>query len=238
MKPINKLKEQARLLEQNEEWERAAHLYLQILKQSEQEDEYGVDLALYNRIGDLYLKLGRAQEAVTFYEQAADRYASDGLFNNAIALCNKALRHLPDRLELYRKLGRLSASQGFGTDARHWFSEFAERQIRRGNLDEAFEALEELADRTDDPEVRELLARQLQSHGRTTQAVEEYRRAYASRLRAGDQVAAEALREEIRGIDSTAAETLATDVALAPAEAESSDSLPFLPELGLETVAG
>ena len=109
---------------------------------------------------------------------------------------------------------------------------------RRGALDEAFEALEELAERTDDPEVRELLARQLQAHGRSTQAVQEYRRAFASRMRAGDHVGADALREEIRGIDAVAAETLEADLGSAPAEAAVGEGLPFLPELGLETVAG
>src|SRR5690606_39288948 len=117
MKPIVKLKDQARLHEQREEWEQAIQLYLQVLRAGD-EREGETELALYNRVGDLYLRLGRVEEAVRYYEQAADRYADSGFYNNAIALCSKALRSMPGRSELYLRLGRLCATQGFKVDAR------------------------------------------------------------------------------------------------------------------------
>lgn len=229
-KPIVKLKDQARLCEQREEWERAAHLYQQVLRTAEQEGDIATELGLYNRVGDIYLRLGRPQDAVIFFEQAADHYAADGLYNNAIALCNKALRHVPGRLELYRKLGRLSASQGFATEARRWFLEYAERNLRQGALEEAFGALGELADLTDDPEVRELLARQLHSHGRSVEAVDEFRRAYATRLRAGDRAGADAVRDEVQVLDAAAAEALGEELEAAPDLAGPMGGLPLLEE--------
>ncbi len=237
-KSISKLKDQARSHEQNEEWEKAAQLYQQVLRTAEQEGDIAPELPLFNRVGDIYLRLGRPQDAVTFFEQAADHYAADGLFNNAIALCNKALRHTPGRLELYRKLGRLSANQGFATDARRYFLEYAERNLKQGAVDEAFGALGELADLTDDPEVRELLARQLHSHGRSEAAVDELRRAYVTRVRAGDAAGAEAVRDQVRAIDAAAAETLEEGLEEAPAEEGPLAGLPLLEEPDYRPVPG
>ena len=87
MKSISKLKDEARRHEQREEWEKAIQAYLQVLRTAD-EGETEVELPLYNRVGDLFVRLGKPQEAVRHYEQAADRYAEAGLYNNAIALCN------------------------------------------------------------------------------------------------------------------------------------------------------
>ena len=200
MKQIAKLKDDARKHEQREEWIEAIQAYVEVLRLSETGDG-DQDLPLYNRVGDLYVRLGRAAEAVKYYEQAADKYAEAGLHNNAIALCNKALRYDAGRVELLKKLGQFSASQGFFTDARRWYLEYCERMSKRGAMDQAFEALSELANVHDDPEIRELLARQLKDHGRAEQAIREYQRAYGLRKAHGQNAEAEAIRAEIHTID-------------------------------------
>lgn len=197
MRPIVKLKDQARLHEQREEWEQAIQLYLQVLRAGDERDGEA-ELGVYNRVGDLYLRLGQREEAVRYYERAADRYAESGFYNNAIALCSKALRYMPGRSELYLRLGRFSAAQGFMVDARRWFLEYAEQMLRAGDEAKAFEALRELADAASHPEVRELLARQLAAHDRKDEALAEFRRAYAERVRAGQHAEAEALRAEVQ----------------------------------------
>jgi tetratricopeptide (TPR) repeat protein len=193
-KGIAKLKEQARTHEQREEWDAAISVYLQVLRTGE--DEEVADLPLYNRVGDLYLRSGRPEDAVSYYEQAADHYAGAGLYNNAIALCNKALRYAPHRVDLLRKLGRFSASQGFLSDARRWFLEYAERAFHKGDVDDAFSALDDFADISDDAEIRELLARKMYAHGRFDESLHEYRRAYAMRLRDGATAEADSLKAE------------------------------------------
>jgi tetratricopeptide (TPR) repeat protein len=198
VKSIARLKEQARSHEQHEEWEMAITIYLQVLRGDGDEEEGGVgDLPLYNRVGDLYLRTGRPHDAVRFYEKAADHYAEADLYNNAIALCNKALRYAPTRLDLLRKLGRLSASQGFLTDARRWFLEFAERSFNKGDVDDAFKALDDFADISDDAGIREMLARKLYAHGRFDDAQSEYRRAWAMHVRDGATGDADSLKAEI-----------------------------------------
>lgn len=196
MNPLAKLKEQARNHELREEWRQAASVYLQVLNRAD-DGEVG-ELALYNRVGDLYLRMGEAEEAVGYYEQAADQYAEAGLFNNAIALCNKALRYAPTRMDLLRKLGRFSASQGFLTDARRWFLDYGERAIRAGDADNAIQALDEYVRMSNDAEAREIIARKLVAAGQKEPALNEYRRAYSMRLARGNADAAAALAEEIR----------------------------------------
>ncbi len=231
MKQIAKLKDDARKHEAREEWNEAIQAYVQVLQLGEAGDGADHDLPLYNRVGDLYVRLGRAAEAVKYYEQAADKYAEAGLYNNAIALCNKALRYDAGRVELLKKLGQFSASQGFFTDARRWYLEYCERMSKRGAMDQAFEALSELADVHNDPEIRELLARQLKEHGRPEQALREYQRAYHLYKARSQSAEAEAISAEIHAIDPSVDLAQATAPSTAQQHLSAYDELPgFLDE--------
>jgi tetratricopeptide (TPR) repeat protein len=214
MKSIIRLKDEARRLEQREDWEGAAAVYLAILKAAE--DAGGdVDLPLYNRVGDLCIRLGRGGDAVQYYEQAADRYAEAGFYNNAIALCNKALRYQPDRVELLRKLGQFSASQGFLVDARRYFLDYAQRQSASGKTDEALRALEDFANVVDDAEVRELLGQRLQAQGRQEDAIRELSRAYHLHSADRQPERAAGVLRAIGELDPASAALLEQGVALA-----------------------
>ncbi len=204
MKSIAKLKDRARKLEQQEEWAAAIEAYKTVLEREEAEDEFETDLGLANRIGDLYLRLGQGDEAVDYYVTAADKYASAGFYNNAIALCNKALRHRPNQSELYLKLSDLCAKQGFQTDARRWILEYADREMRSGRVEPAFTALAEFADMSGDPEVRETLADHLAGHEHPEDALTQLQLAYELRVRRGETEAAESVAEKARAIDPAA----------------------------------
>src|SRR5690349_6488449 len=138
-----KLREQARVLEQKENWREAINLYRQVLSEAQGEE---ADIGLWNRIGDLHLRLNESEQAVEAYESAIAAYVDVGLHNNAIALCRKVLRITPHRPAIYRRLGQIYAAKGFLADARQNFLEYAERTKRAGRLDESFEALKEFAD--------------------------------------------------------------------------------------------
>lgn len=196
---VAKLKDQARRHEQNQEWQKALDLYLKALEKIGEEEQ---DLALYNRVGDLYMRLGETQRAIEYYESAVDRYMAAGLANNAIALCKKILRNVPGRTSLYLRLGQICAAQGFVTDARDNFLEYAERRQQEGNLDEAFRALKEFADLVPgDTEVRLILARQLEAHGRRAEAAQQLLVVYGARLREGDEAGAAELATRIGALD-------------------------------------
>jgi tetratricopeptide (TPR) repeat protein len=133
-----KLKDQARAAENRGQWTEAVVLYRQLLEDSPGEE---FDIALWNRVGDLHLRIGETERAVEAYERAVASYAESGLFNNAIALCRKILRLVPGRGAVYLKLGQISAAAGFLADARQNFLEYAQRMKRAGNLDARFDAL-------------------------------------------------------------------------------------------------
>jgi tetratricopeptide (TPR) repeat protein len=208
VKSIARLKDEARRDEQAGDWAKAISAYEQIIGSADGEPD--AELPLYNRVGDLYVRIGRPDKAVPYYEDAANRYAEAGLYNNAMALCNKALRYVPEKAELFRRLGQLCAAQGFMTDARRWYREFADSMIRQDSPDEAFRALEEFAATSNDASDRATLGRLLHENGRTDDAVAQLARAHGQLLRAGEVELAESLRSEILTIAPDA------DPALAP----------------------
>jgi tetratricopeptide (TPR) repeat protein len=202
MSTVAKFKETARTLEQGEHWQRALDAYRQALELSRGEAS---EIGLWNRIGDLEQRLGRPDRAVEAFEAGASAYVEAGLFNNAIALCNKILRVLPGRAEVYLRLGQISAAQGFLADARASFLEYAERMQRAGEIDASFAALREFAALSpEDTETRRLLAEQLAAHDRPTEAVEQLRLLLGQMQRDGRMAEAEAVRNRIRAIDPDA----------------------------------
>lgn len=215
---IESLKEQARRHEQLEEWSKALELYLRAIRQGGEEEQ--PDISLYNRAGDIQTRLGNLDGAVAHYEQAIDLYLEADLPNNAIAVCKKVLRNLPSRTSMFLRMGQVRASQGFLTDARQNFLTYAERMQKAGEMEEAFRALEEFADAApEDVEVRLALASQLESHGRTDEAVGQMRVAYAQLVRTGAAAATE-VGERILSLDPDADLTV---LPAAPAAASSGE---------------
>jgi tetratricopeptide (TPR) repeat protein len=186
------LKEKARRHEQREEWQKALDLYRAALEQ-EHEDEPS-DITLLNRVGDIQTRLGQLEGAVEHYEMAIDLYLEAELPNNAIAICKKVLRNLPDHSQFFLRMGQIRADQGFLTDARQNFLTFAERMTAAGDIEAALNALVDfVALSPEDLEIRLGLAAQLESHDRAGEAVEQYREAYrrlvvTDRLEEADEI--------------------------------------------------
>src|SRR5215213_4209017 len=171
MSNVAKLKKQAAEFEQKRQFDKALAVYVKLLDSfDENADE--LDVALFNRVGDMMLRQGNVSDAVDYYERAVDRYGETGFFNNAIALCNKILRHSPGRASVYYKLGKISAHKGLKHDARANFLEYADRMRKAGKVDEAFRALKEFADLCpDQDDIRLLLADQLSKQERGSEAI-------------------------------------------------------------------
>ncbi len=189
-------RQKARDFEQRENWKRAIEAY-ELAIESDHLQDRDVDLALYNRIGDLYRRVGNVHKAVEYYEMAVDGHLSAGFYNNAIALCNKILRNQPNRHSAYLKLGKIGAAKGFLSDARRHFLEYAERMQKAGKLDEAFSALIEFASLSPDPEVRLMIADQLIEHNRNDMAVDQLRLAWRDMSDSGRDSDAAQVRERI-----------------------------------------
>jgi tetratricopeptide (TPR) repeat protein len=203
MSQVAKLKKQAADFELKRQFDKAIAVYVKLLESFDQHSAE-LDVALFNRVGDLMLRQGNVADAVDYYERAVDQYADTGFFNNAIALCNKILRYSPGRASVYYKLGRISAKKGFTNEARTNFLEYADRMQKAGNVDEAFRALTEFADLCpDQEEIRLMLAEQLTKAGRGDEAIEQYQVLYERCDRQGRRDDARHVLERMRAIDSS-----------------------------------
>ncbi len=200
---IEALKEQARNHEQKEDWAKALEAYQEAIARQRDEDQ--PDLGLYNRAGDLSTRLNDKLGAIGHYERAVELYLESELPNNAIAILKKILRNIPDRSEVYLRIGQIRAAQGFLTDARDNFLKYAEQMQHAGNMEEAFRALSEFAELApDDVDTRLALAEQFKAHERTRDALDQLLRARQTLVGRGDVDAAAAIGERILEIDPDA----------------------------------
>ena len=165
MSKLEQLKEKAKGLEAKEP-KRAVEIWLEALRMQEGDAEATADLSIYNRIGDLYIKLKDPALAADYYDQAVDKYAELGFHNNAIAMCNKVLRNAPARQATYLKLAKLYGAKGFIAEAKQNFVEYAERMQKAGKIEHAFAALKEFTDiSSESASLREMLAEHLKMYG-------------------------------------------------------------------------
>jgi len=225
---VEELKEQARRHEQREEWKKAFDLYTTALRI--QDEDEPPDITLFNRVGDIQTRLGQIDGAVEQYEKAIELYLEAELPNNAIAICKKVLRNLPDRNIFFLRIGQIRAGQGFITDARQSFLTYAERQTVQGDVDSALNALIEFVGLSpEDVEIRKSLASQLESQGRKDEAIEQYMETYRHLLRMERIDEASALSEQLL--------ELAPDVVLPDPDSFQEDELQGTEELILESTS-
>jgi tetratricopeptide (TPR) repeat protein len=198
---IAQLKKKAADFELKKQFDKAIQVYIQILN-GLGSNVAEVDLALFNRVGDLLLRQGNVADALDYYERAVDRYAEGGFFNNAIALCNKILRNSPGRATVYYKLGKISAQKGFTNEAKQNFLEYADRMQKSGRMDEAFRALKEFADLCpDQDDIRQMLADQLTKQNRGPEALEQLQLLYDRYQDEGKEAQAQATLDRMKAID-------------------------------------
>ena len=165
MSRLEKLKQKAKALEAKDP-KGAIDAWLEAVKAQESQAEPDPDLSIFNRVGDLYLKIKDAATAADYYDKAVDKYSERGLHNNAIAMCNKVLRNAPGRHTAYLKLAKLYAAKGFIAEATQNFVEYAERMQKTGKIQQAFSALKELTDILPESEhFRRMLEDHLETYG-------------------------------------------------------------------------
>jgi tetratricopeptide (TPR) repeat protein len=200
---LEKLKDTARKLEQKEDWRKAIDVYLKAIQQAESGTDTSPDLSLYNRVGDLYLRINDTAEAVRSYERAVDLYADQGFFNNAIALCGKILRVNPGRTQTYLKLCQLHARKNVVSEAKRNLIEFLERMNALGQLDQAFQAVKLFADQfSGSQEIRSMLVDLLRATSRGDEAREQLEKMAVDLEAAGDKNGARKTRERLQGLET------------------------------------
>jgi tetratricopeptide (TPR) repeat protein len=200
---LEKLKDSARKFEQKEEWRKAIDVYLKAIQQIETGAESSPDLSLYNRVGDLYLKINDTAAAVRSYERAVDLYADQGFFNNAIALCGKILRVNPGRTQTYLKLAQLHARKNVVIEAKRNLIEFLERMNALGQLDLAFQSVSQFADQfSGSQEIRIMLVELLRAASREDEAREQLEKLAGDLEARGDRAGARRTLEQLQELES------------------------------------
>ena len=144
------------------------------------------DVNTLNRIGDLWVRINRTDEAVKVFGQIADRYAIDGFFLKAIAIYKKVNKLDPSRLEIYGQLAELYAKQGLAMEAKGQFQVLADYYQKHGDAAKALATYRKIAEL--DPNslnVHVKLADLYSQNGQTADALREYDRVGKMLLKRG-----------------------------------------------------
>ena len=101
--------------------------------------EFSGEGSLYNKLGDLYIKINRKDRALKIYEKGARVFKDETYFPNAIALCKKILRLDKERANVYELLGHLHKELDQRGEAANYFLEYAERKMKENDMDTVLE---------------------------------------------------------------------------------------------------
>ncbi len=145
------------------------------------------DLTTVNTLGDLYVRAGRIQDAISNFSRIADSYREGGFTLKAIAMLKKISKLDPTNAETAMKLANLYSQQGLLVEARQQYLQVADAYARAGQTRKALEAYQKIADL--DPSntsVRMKLGEIYSRESMTEQAHEAFIIAGAEFLRKGD----------------------------------------------------
>ncbi len=95
------------------------------------------DAVLLKKLGDLYLKANKAEEASDIYVRLGDTYNTKGFYPKAIALYKQALKINPGWSRPYEKLAELYQLQGFTREAATQYVKISEILEKTGEHETA-----------------------------------------------------------------------------------------------------
>ncbi|HSF41053.1 MAG TPA: tetratricopeptide repeat protein, partial [Thermoanaerobaculia bacterium] len=134
------------------------------------------DINTLNRVGDLYARIQRIDEAVDFFTQIAEQYSTEGFFVKAIAIYKKIIKLDPTRLEVYEKLAELYHRQGLVTEARTQYQVLADYYTKHENAASAIAIYQKMVDlEPENPSYHVKLAEIYQQQQLLEKAILEYR---------------------------------------------------------------
>lgn len=120
MSKLSQLKQEAYQAAKKRNWQEAVAVYERILELDKNNP------TVINELGDVCLKGGDTQVAIKHFLNAAAKYRSTGLMNNAVAIYKKILRYDADNLNAHWYLAETRASQGLGVEGENHGLHFLE----------------------------------------------------------------------------------------------------------------
>ncbi|HSP35929.1 MAG TPA: tetratricopeptide repeat protein [Thermoanaerobaculia bacterium] len=165
------------------------------------------DVNTMNRIGDLWVRINRNDEAVKTFGRIADHYARDGFFLKAIAIDKKINKLDPSKLDVYAKLADLYAKQGLAMEAKSQYQVLADYYIKHGDPANALAIYRKISEL--DPQSINVHVKLADLHsqiGQTAEALKEYDRVGRMLLKRGMldeavQVFKKALKIDAKNVD-------------------------------------
>ncbi len=170
-------------------------------------DDNPNDVNTLNRIGDLWVRINRNEEAVKTFGKIADHYSKDGFFLKAIAIYKKINKLDPSKLDVYAKLADLYAKQGLAMEAKSQYQVLADYYLKHGDPANALAIYRKISEL--DPNsinVHVKLADLYSQNNQTAEALKEYDRVGRMLLKRGlldeaVQVFRKALKIDARNIE-------------------------------------
>jgi pilus assembly protein FimV len=144
------------------------------------------DVNTLNRIGDLWVRINRNDEAVKTFGKIADHYSKDGFFLKAIAIYKKINKLDPSKLDIYAKLADLYAKQGLAMEAKSQYQVLADYYLKHGDPANALSIYRKISEL--DPSsinVHVKLADLYGQNNQTAEALKEYDRVGRMLLKRG-----------------------------------------------------
>ncbi|MBP7674707.1 MAG: tetratricopeptide repeat protein [Thermoanaerobaculia bacterium] len=102
--------------------------YLKVLEETPN------DINVLNKVGDLFVRLGRNDESIPFFLRIAEHYARDGFYVRGIAMYKKINKLDPARLDIYEKLAELYVKQQLWMEAKSNYQVLADYLLKQDNL--------------------------------------------------------------------------------------------------------
>ena len=140
-------------------------------------DDNPSDVNTLNRIGDLWVRINRNDEAVKVFSRIADHYSRDGFFLKAIAIYKKINKLDPSKLDIYAKLADLYGKQGLAMEAKSQYQVLADYYLKHGDPGNALSIYRKISEL--DPNsinVHVKLADLYSQNNQTKEALKEYDR--------------------------------------------------------------
>ncbi|HKA37683.1 MAG TPA: tetratricopeptide repeat protein [Thermoanaerobaculia bacterium] len=223
-------------------FDQALKEYLRVL------DENPRDISTLNKVGDLYVRINRGSDSITYFTKIAEICSLDGFFLKAIAIYKKINKIDPARLDVYDKLGDLYAKQGLMQDARTQYQVLADHYAKNNEPELAIAAYRKMtAADPNDLKVQVRLADLYRGQNQLEQAVMQYGLVGSMLLRRGAQDEAGAVFQkalELSPQDAAARENLvrsllaqknpAAAMAILKAAPRTADSLALMAEAQFE----
>lgn len=158
------------------------------------------DVNTLNRIGDLWGRINRNDEAVKVFTRIADHYSKDGFFLKAIAIYKKINKLDPSKLEIYGKLAELYARQGLAMEAKSQYQVLADYYMKHGDPANALVTYRKISEL--DPNsinINVKMADLYSQTGQTAEALEQYEKVGRALLKRGmHEEAGQVFRKAVR----------------------------------------